>query len=607
MNTDGHVRLLPIVVANKIAAGEVVERPASVLKELVENAIDAGASRIEVQVYSGGRKIVSVRDNGCGMTREDALLSLERQATSKIRDVDDIERIDTLGFRGEAIPSIASVSRFTLITRRADDDEATKLVVNAGILSEITSCGSPSGTTVEVRDLFCNVPARRKFLRSCATEETHIKNVFTVNALAHPDIGFSLSIDGREVYNFAPGANLSERIHDIFGVDFVDRLIPFESSEELPVKVHGMIEKPNSCEMARHDQFIFVNGRPASDTSIAYAVKDAYPRLQDNSRPALILFVDIDPTQVDVNVHPAKREVRFRRPRDVKESVYSAIRSAICGDKFICQNESVFAANEESLTPSFFVAPFSSAQVNLPDGKDDCFVSGQIEEEKIETQKIEPIITDVSTGENETRNIIEKDSEISSVTGPWKWFVFLAQAENGFVLLETDSGLVTLNPRAALERVVYEKLLKEEKTISQQLLIPETVQLSPHESSRIKGFKGELEKMGFQIEEFGKDTWKIDAIPAILSDVSVSSVLSSIATDISELGTRRGGNLWKEELTAKCIAKSCAGEMPKLSSQDAVKLVNSLAECRMPYVDPRGKVTMIFTSTRELKRKFNIL
>jgi DNA mismatch repair protein MutL len=195
LTTDNHIRLLPLHVANKIAAGEVVERPASVLKELLENAIDAGARRIEVNVVQGGRKLVAVRDDGCGMTREDALLSLERQATSKIRDVDDIEHISTLGFRGEAIPSIASVSRFTLATRRAADEEGTRLVVNAGTLAEVKSCGTPPGTIVEVRDLFCNVPARRKFLRAYATEEAHIRSVFTVHALAHPDIGFALSID----------------------------------------------------------------------------------------------------------------------------------------------------------------------------------------------------------------------------------------------------------------------------------------------------------------------------------------------------------------------------------------------------------------------------
>ena len=232
MERDGHIRILPLHVANKIAAGEVVERPASALKELVENAIDAGADRIDISVTAGGRKLVAVRDNGCGMNRDDALLSLERQATSKIRDVDDIERIDTLGFRGEAIPSIAAVSRFTLVTRRKEDEAGTRLVVNAGTVAEVAACGAPPGTCVEVRDLFCNVPARRKFLRSYATEEGHIKSVFTISALAHPELGFSLTIDGRELHRFAPGATLEERIADLFGRDFSDELIAIRDVPE---------------------------------------------------------------------------------------------------------------------------------------------------------------------------------------------------------------------------------------------------------------------------------------------------------------------------------------------------------------------------------------
>ena len=223
---DGHVHVLPLHVANKIAAGEVVERPASVVKELVENAVDAGAANIKVSIVQGGRKLVSVRDDGCGMTKDDALLSLERQATSKILDVDDIENIDTLGFRGEAIPSIASVSRFSLVTRRHDADEGTQIVVNAGELVETSTAGCPPGTLVEVRDLFCNVPARRKFLRSFATEEGRVKGIFTVHALAHPGIGFSLVVDGRELYRLAPATSLADRLLDIYGADFVESLIP---------------------------------------------------------------------------------------------------------------------------------------------------------------------------------------------------------------------------------------------------------------------------------------------------------------------------------------------------------------------------------------------
>ena len=336
---DGHVRVLPLHVANKIAAGEVVERPASVVKELVENAIDAGARNVKVSVTQGGRKLVSVRDDGCGMTRDDAVLSLERQATSKILDVDDIERIDTLGFRGEAIPSIASVSRFTLVTRRHDADEGTQIVVNAGTLAEVSTAGCPPGTLVEVRDLFCNVPARRKFLRAYATEEGHVKNQFTVHALAHPAIGFSLTIDGRELYRLAPAATLHDRILDIFGAAFMENLLPLADhagGNAAPctpqsVIVTGFIERPNLSTPTRRDQYVFVNGRPATAASVAYAIREAYPRRQGDAKPALFLFIDLPPEQVDVNVHPTKREVRFRDNVAVKRAITDAIERALGG------------------------------------------------------------------------------------------------------------------------------------------------------------------------------------------------------------------------------------------------------------------------------------
>lgn len=308
---DGHVRVLPVHVANKIAAGEVVERPASVVKELVENSIDAKSSNIKIVIEQGGRKLIQITDDGIGMTKEDAVLSLERQATSKIFDVDDIENIDTLGFRGEAIPSIASVSRFSITTRTHNSDEATYLQVDAGTLVQVSSAGAPPGTTVEVKDLFCNVPARRKFLRAAATEEAHIKRIFTVHALAHPGIGFTLVTDGRESSRLAPAKTLKERVFDLFGSEMNDSMLKL-NAERNGVKVSGLIERPNLAFPTRRDQYVFVNGRPATAPSIQYAIKEAYPSRQGDAKPAAIIFLEVSPTQVDVNVHPTKREVRFR-------------------------------------------------------------------------------------------------------------------------------------------------------------------------------------------------------------------------------------------------------------------------------------------------------
>ncbi len=607
---DGHVRVLPLHVANKIAAGEVVERPASALKELVENAIDAGADRIDISVTAGGKKLVSVRDNGCGMSRDDALLSLERQATSKIRDVDDIERIDTLGFRGEAIPSIAAVSRFTMTTREREAESGTRIVVNAGLMAEISECGAPPGTCVEVRDLFCNVPARRKFLRSYATEEGQVKSVFTVCALAHPELGFSLSVDGREMHRLSPGSTLEERISALFGRDFADELLPVrgasggEPAEGGGVRVHGYVSRP-SHDPLRREQFVFVNGRPATAPIIAYALKEAYPSSSVNSRPSAFLFIDLPPSEVDVNVHPSKREVRFRHPADVKAAILSAIGGALNvrpAPSAAPPQPSVPAtpsggtggavASAPAAAP--FAVPFQPtldvrpAPASAPSAAE------------------APAKASASAKAQDPASTREAVAMPSTAAGPWRSFKVLASTESGYVILETDAGIVTLNPQAAAERVAYERLLAAldgEGSVSQRLLIPETVHLSPLESARLKSFSGVLARQGFEIEEFGTDVWKIDAVPPLLAGRSAADAVASIAHDIGECGARRGER-WREELIARSVAKTCAGSSRRFTAEAATRLVEELCRTRMPYVCPRGRPVMIFTSNRELLRKF---
>ena len=598
---DGHVRVLPLHVANKIAAGEVVERPASVVKELVENAIDAGSKAIRISVAQGGRKLVAVQDDGCGMTREDAVLSLERQATSKILDVDDIERIDTLGFRGEAIPSIASVSRFTLVTRRHDADEGTRLTVNAGQLADITAAGCPPGTLVEVRDLFCNVPARRKFLRAAVTEENHIKQIFTVHALAHPAIGFSLTLDGRELYRLAPAARTEDRVRDLFGKDFADDLLDVDGGAG-EVRVAGFLERPNLNTPTRREQYIFINGRPATAPSIAYALKEAYPRRQGDVRPAAILFITLPPTMVDVNVHPTKREVRFRDNTTVKNAIANAITAA--------------------LAPK---APGGLGGLEGLGNLGDLGRLGKLEKlEPLDTLEtldtLEPLETLAPLAPREaaaqkpapapTPAPVQVEFAVapnSTTAKPWQWFKYLAQTESGYLLIETDAGIVTIHPRAARERIAYERLLgriPSDATAAQPLLIPETCRLAPADFARLKAAKAVLADIGFAIEEFGQDTFKIDAVPQLLGDLPPSAILATIARDLAEGGAAKSGARWREELVAKSIARSYAGAATALTEKGARQLVEELSACRMPYVDPRNKPTMIFTSTRELDRKF---
>ena len=618
---DGHVRVLPLHVANKIAAGEVVERPSSVVKELVENSIDAGARSIRISVTQGGRKLVSVQDDGCGMSRDDAVLSLERQATSKILDVNDIEAIDTLGFRGEAIPSIASVSRFTITTRTRESDEGTLVQVNAGVLAEVRSAGCPPGTLVEVRDLFCNVPARRKFLRSYATEESHVKSVFTIHALAHPSIGFSLSVDGREAYRLAPAASLADRMRELFGPDFVADLLELdwpctEDGAGSPVRVYGFIERPNLNTPTRHDQFIYVNGRPASAPAVAYALREAYPRRQGDVRPSVVLFIDLPPNQVDVNVHPTKREVRFRDGSAVKNAIVSAVSKALA-------SASAPASSLHNLRPEAQPAPQPAPrpeppQVRRPEPRP---APSQEPRHEASPAGVAPLPPAPPSLQPRADAQVFRPAPVqvefavdssSTASKPWRWFKFLALTSSGFLLVETDAGIVTVNPRAARERIAYEALAKRgengaaPRPASQTLLMPETATMGPADAARIRASLPVLESLGFAVEEFGRDSFKIDAVPQIIGDIQPAAILATIAQDLAESQSRRSGERWREELVAKSVARSFARSSSALTEIGAVKLVEDLASCRVPYVCPRGKPTMIFTSNRELDRKFSI-
>jgi DNA mismatch repair protein MutL len=641
MVKDGHIRLLPVHVANKIAAGEVVERPASVVKELLENAIDAGATRIDVTVTAGGRKLIEIRDNGCGMNRDDALLSIERQATSKIRDVDDIEHIDTLGFRGEAVPSIASVSRFVLKTRRAEAESGTELAVTGGSLQDVRDIGVPAGTAVEVRDLFFNVPARRKFLRAYQTEQAHIRSVFTLHALAHPEIGMSLTADGREVSRLPPGATLEERVRDLFGAEFCAGLRPVSKTVH-GVRVFGFAGLPNQTRNDRSEQYVFINRRPATAPVIAYALREAYPPLEGDRKPIVVLFIEMAPDRVDVNVHPTKREVRFHKPAEVREALILALGEALgvrrCGTgvppvvsgggtgvppvvtgvgallqpqdpERRTQDAELAPVSLRTLVPGA-AAQLPTADFRLPTAPSPAFpypapVPADLRPPTSDLRGADtrpaPTAPAVPTGAGLPLFNATEDGS------PWRWFRVLGQLAGRYVLLETDGGYVTVDPRAARERVLYERLMARHaqgESFSQRLLLPETVQLAPADSARLRKYLPLLQEMGFGVEDFGSDHFLVEALPDALCDVSCRELLGNIAHDLENAGTRRGSEKWREELIAQAACRAASGALSTLSDTEAERLVSALAATRMPYTCPRGRPTMIFTSTRELERKF---
>ena len=477
-----------------------------------------------------------------------------------------------------------------MTTRRHEEDEGTYLLVNAGQLVETRTAGAPPGTLIEVLDLFCNVPARRKFLRAAATEESHVRSVFTTHALAHPDIAFSLQVDGREVHRLARADSLIDRVRDLFGTEFLETLVPLNFKGS--IEVAGLIEKPSLFTPTRRDQYVFVNGRPASAPSIAYALREAYPRQPGDVRPAAILLLTVPPTQVDVNVHPTKREVRFRDNSAVKHAITEAVSTA-----FAAPREIERPVVTESLIPAAASAIVSANESTPIQPEHESIPLPPIEPRPIErTSYVAPI-------QEEIKLEVSSDGHDSK---PWVWFKFLAQTSTGYLLIETDSGIVTINPIAARQRIAYERLLSKsgEKIVSQTLLVPETVTLSSPDMSRLMAAHEILSSMGFHLEEFGTNVIKVDAVPNLMNGHATAQILSTIAHDLAEPGLKRSG-AWREELIAKSLAKSYAGASSSLTAEGAARLVEELTATRMPYVCPRGKPILIFTSTRELNRKFD--
>ncbi|HEX8721157.1 MAG TPA: DNA mismatch repair endonuclease MutL, partial [Pyrinomonadaceae bacterium] len=359
------IRVLSDHVANQIAAGEVVERPASVAKELVENSVDAGALRVEVDVEAGGRRLLRVSDDGEGMTRDDAVLAFERHATSKISSAEDLERVSTLGFRGEALASIASVARVELVTQREGEAEGTRVHIEGGRMRDVSPAARPRGTTIAVRDLFFNVPARRKFLRSEATESFHLTNLVTHYALAHPEISFALTSNGREVLSATPAANLRERAYQIFGGEFIESLLEVAGGFEGVARVSGYVSAPRARRTTRDAQYLFVNGRYVRDRLVARALSEGYRSvLPHGVYPSALLFLEVPPEEVDVNVHPAKTEVRFRRAAAVADAVREAVRAALRTGGYLHAEEEFAAGTvEEESAPKGFGAGGGSFEV----------------------------------------------------------------------------------------------------------------------------------------------------------------------------------------------------------------------------------------------------
>lgn len=583
------IRVLPDAVINQIAAGEVVERPSSVLKELVENAVDAGATRIEVEVGDGGRRLVRVRDDGSGMDRDNALLAIERHATSKLRELKDLDTIATMGFRGEALAAIAAVSQFTLVTNRADSATGTEILIFGGKIQEVRDAGVPPGTDIAVRNLFFNVPARRKFLRSAPTEFTHIRQAFLLEALANTGMAFVLRADDADVYRLPAAENLLDRIRDLYGAEIADHLRPIRFGNGV-VEIGGYAGLPPCSRLDRELQVVFINGRPAGSPVVNFAIQGAYRDVLPGGRFApLFLHVNLPPDLVDVNVHPAKKEVRFRRPTEVRDVIIEAIRQAVTAPELPRPKRADFpgGASRPHVYPT---ASIPAAPVPAPPPMPTAPAPVGATQPHLDW----------------TPPPVPQDGEPGRPAAPWAEYRLLGRVGGLYAILETADGLVLMDPRAAHERVIYERLLgavEKGKVPAQGLLPPATVQLTPGQSVALRKYLAVLKRMGFGVAEFGTDTFLVDALPVWVADLAAGPLLSDLADGLMQ-GGRTSAKDWVQPVIAAIAGKQAVGRQRELTEAELHALIRDLARTEMPYTSPRGKPTVILLSLRELNRKF---
>ncbi|GDX09124.1 DNA mismatch repair protein MutL [Verrucomicrobiota bacterium] len=609
------IALLPEEVASQVAAGEVVERPASVVKELVENSLDAGATRIEVLIRRGGNSFIRVVDNGCGMDRDDALLCLERHATSKIRTGADLMAIHTLGFRGEALPSIASVSRFRLTTREHGALAGTEVIVSGGKMEAVRDCGEPEGTQIEARSLFYNLPARRKFLRTENTEASHVEHVLQLQAIGHPHVGFTLLNDDRLVHQLPPGQTLRERLRDLFSTALVGELLDVPEMEIAGVRVTGLLGRAGVSRSTRQQQIIFLNGRPIENPTISHALREGYhTALMKGQHPVTFLSIEMDPAAVDVNVHPAKREVRFRDPSLVREVIVEVTRRVVESDRASWSR--TFAAparpqpvqdNTLPLIPpteqfalrrdwSHFSAPAEApAAAPVRDASETLPLS--------QTNAAQPLPAEAAP----SLPFVPSATAPAPQARPAQDFKFIGVLGRLYILMENAGGLVLVDQHAAHERILFEEMrrrMEGQGVPTQRLLLPITLQVAPRDAGWLSENLDALARTGIGLEPFGAGTFKIDALPQFLSATEPSQLLRDIIDELRDTSQQTSKLRLGEDMIAKTVCRHAVKANDILREPECLRLVQDLIACELPYCCPHGRPTMIQLSYLELEKKF---
>jgi DNA mismatch repair protein MutL len=587
------IKILPERLANQIAAGEVVERPASVVKELVENALDAGAGRVFVEVQSGGTKLISVSDDGQGMGPDDALLAFERHATSKISTSDDLTAITTLGFRGEAIPSIASVSRMRLTTSTGDGSPGTLVVTEGGKVKDVRQTGAPRGTSVEVRDLFFNTPARLKFLKSRQTEFSHIASTLEKVALANPGLHIRLVHEGRTVLDCTPVAELGDRAAQVYGREHADNLVEVRRNDG-PYSVSGFICAPGVSYADKSRQELFVNRRPVKSPLVVRAVYDAYRSvLMKDRHPAFILFVDVDPSLVDVNVHPAKREVRFSDNRGLHVAVYDAVSRALSGADI----DRPYADTDVEPLPAGRVM-----QERVRYAVEKFMDRADSAQDRFHAPVFAPSQQEMRLPRTAPQERPQPPAEpMRDVRHQ------VLQVADTYIIIPADDGYMVVDQHAAHERIQYERVKKSfgKKGLGVQgLLVPERISLSAKQAAVMDGIMHELAEIGIEVEHFGGTDYVIRTKPLFLDKSDIKEVVMGLLAEMDEADVKSGVEELREKVYQVMACKSAVKAGQKLHPEAIARLISQLFECDMPYTCAHGRPTVINYGLAELEKLF---
>lgn len=634
------IRILPDALASQVAAGEVVERPAALVRELVENSLDAGARHIEVHAQRGGIAMIRIVDDGSGMDREDAMLCMERHATSKIRTKEDLGAIHTFGFRGEALPSIASVSRFRLATREKDALVGTEIEVNGGKLVAVRDSGGAPGTVIEARSLFFNVPARRKFLRTENTEFAHVEQQLRLHAIANPQVAFTLTHNSELVLHLPATRDMLERIRGLVGDELASRLLKVEESTVQGVTVSGYIGGPGMSRSNRQMQTTYLNGRPIESASISYGLREGYhTALMKGQHPVTFLFIQMDAQAFDVNVHPAKKEVRFHDGHSVRDAISRSVSHTLENAAKLPTGHAPartapvthLAARAPVIPTSrqeqfaMPVAPSSAPLRDLPQTRLQpptepaishraADVLARIAAERNtpapQSQPIEapqPHPTEAPASAEEEKEEPQESTAPPSPVTPVPDYRIIGVLHKLYVLMEGKEGLVLMDQHAAHERVNFEKFrraIESGGVPCQRLLLPVTLQTTPRDADLLRQNLASLNRLGIEIEPFGPNIFKVETLPSFLKTDDPAAWLDQVIEELSSLSSKSSSLRLSEDAIATIACRASVKSNDVLSIPEMQALLKDLFACEMPYCCPHGRPTLVQISTPELERKF---